>query len=214
MSPPDLSRLHALSASLRLTGQAMAAQRERFQRLAKRSENGIAKPAIVADQLFQTPAALAERLVSLLGNIRGLSVLEPSAGLGRLADELHRAGAGEIQAVEVNGQCSEMLRSRSWLKVKTADFLETSPAGLGLFDVVAMNPPFRRGTDIKHIRHALQFLMPQGVLAGLCYGGEKQKAALQPLSSHWEEIGRGAFRESGTETSTFLFTIYKAGLTA
>jgi 2-polyprenyl-3-methyl-5-hydroxy-6-metoxy-1,4-benzoquinol methylase len=208
LSAPDLSRLHALAALTRASGQALREQAPRFQAIKDRRA---APPrVVVAHQLFQTPPTLAARLVSLLGDITGLSVLEPSAGLGRLVDECHRAGAGDVVAVDIAPACVASLQaSRPWLDVKMADFLTLSPSDLGLFDAVAINPPFTMRSDIRHTLHALQFLKPGGVLAGICMSGSHRERDLRPQCSSWELIPAGTFRESGTEVETALFTIHK-----
>lgn len=207
-SPPDLSRLQSLAALTRASGQALREQAPLFQAIKERRD---ALPrVVVAHQLFQTPATLAVRLVSLLGDLSGQSVLEPSAGLGRLVDECRRAGAGDVVAVDIAPACVASLQaSRPWLEVKLADFLALSPSNLGLFDAVAINPPFTMRSDIRHTLHALQFLKPGGVLAGICMSGGHREKALRPQCSSWEVIPAGAFQESGTEIETVLFTIHR-----
>jgi SAM-dependent methyltransferase len=209
MRPPDLSRLQALASLVGARGQEMRQHADRFKMIKERKTNGTAPRVVVAHQLFQTPEPLAARLVSLLGDVRGLSVLEPSAGLGRLADALFDAGARDIQAVEINADCVAVLNERPWLHVMHADFLAVTVGSLGYFDAVAMNPPFVRAIDIKHVQHALQFLKPGGRLAGICAGGPRQEREIQPLCDSWERLPPGAFTESGTEVATFLFSITK-----
>ncbi len=43
-----------------------------------------------------------------------------------------------------------------------ADFLAVTPDTLGTFDRILMNPPFERGADAEHVRHAFRFLTPGG----------------------------------------------------
>lgn len=204
IKPPDLSRLLSLRSRNTETRGEMQEQRERFQAIKDRT----ATKAVVAHQLFQTPEPLAMRLVTLLGDIQGLSVLEPSAGLGRLADALRAAGAAEVVGVEVAPQCVEVLRTnRPWLEVIQADFLTVQPDRTGQFDAIAMNPPFTMRSDIRHVLHARKFLLPGGRLAGICMAGPARERDLRPLCDTWEELPQGAFRESNTNVGTALFTI-------
>jgi 16S rRNA G966 N2-methylase RsmD len=206
IAPPDLSRLLSLRARSGETGQEMGELREKFQAIKRRE----APRVVVAHQLFQTPPSLAARLVDLLGDIRGLCCLEPSAGLGRLADELHARGAVEVVAVDVAPQCCETLsKGRQWLTVHHADFLTLSPDTFGRFDFIAMNPPFTMRADIRHIKHAVSFLLPGGILAGLCMAGSKREQELRPMCKTWEEVPAGTFKESNTGVATILFSIKK-----
>ncbi len=208
MKPPDLSRLLALRAQTQASGQDLAGYRERFQRIAQRHENGTAPRAVVAHQLFQTPAELAARLVALLPAFEGLSVLEPSAGLGRLLDALKPGKPGEVVAVEFAAACvAELHRRDDLAAVHHGDFLQMQPGVLGMFDRIAMNPPFTTRSDIKHILHARRFLMPGGTIAALCMDTHHRETALRPLAATWEKIPAGAFKESNTGVPTVLLTI-------
>lgn len=209
MQPPDLTRLRSLAARLGGVRSEMQDLAPRFEALRDHKTNGSLPRVVVAHQLFQTPKPIAERVADLLGDITGLSVLEPSAGLGRLADALRDRGAGEIQAVDSSPRCCEVLKSRPWLKVTHADFLECQPEQLGLFDVVAMNPPFTMRSDIKHILHATRFLIPGGRIAGICMSGCHREEQLRPLCDSWEILPAGTFRESGTDVETVLFSLRK-----
>lgn len=207
-APPDLSRLLSLRSRLHESREDLAQHRERFQRIANRHENGTAPRAVVAHQLFQTPPALAARLASMLGNIKGLSVLEPSAGLGRLLDALAPYEPGEVVAVDQSPQCVTELHKRRDLKeVHHGDFLTFKPETLGLFDVVAMNPPFTMRSDIRHILHAREFLFPGGTLAALCMDTTQREDKLRHLCATWEKIPAGTFRSEGTEVPTVLLTM-------
>lgn len=208
LAPPNLSRLLDLRRRVADAADTLAADRERFQRLAQRKENGTAPRAVVSHQLFQTPETLAARLVALLGPLEGKAVLEPSAGCGRLVRELLKAGASEITAVDVSPDCVGVVRSLVTTAVH-ADFLTQTPATLGMFDAIAMNPPFTRKADLAHIKHAMQFLFPGGKLAGLCFGTDHRREVLQPLAAEWHEIPAGTFRKEGTDVPTFLFLINK-----
>lgn len=198
-----LDALRGLSVETTLKEAMMSEMRPRFHALRDRE-----KPrAVSAFQLFQTPAPLARRLVSLLALKPGETVLEPSAGLGRILDELPEGV--EAVAVEVNRDCAaELFRAdRDCCRVVEADFLTLTPETLGSFSAVAMNPPFHLRADIRHTLHALRFLRPGGRLAGICMAGPARERELRPLCSIWETLPRGTFRAEGTDVETILFTI-------
>lgn len=174
---------------------------------------------VSAPQLFPTPAALAARVIDAADIRIGMRVLEPSAGTGNLLAALpgvmpfgeKRQTALDVVAVELSRTLADGL-ARSGLagQVRCADFLACSDE-LGLFDRVVMNPPFVRGADIAHIRHALRFLRPGGRLVAICANGPRQREALLPLvedsGGTWEELPEGAFGQAGTSVRTALLTI-------
>lgn len=184
-------RLHALRMENDATGYAMEEMRPRFQKLAARHENGTAPRAVSAYQLFQTPPELAARLVALVGT--PARALEPSAGLGRLLDALPPC---ETVAIEKAPQCAGELfqQDRPGVKILQRDFLTVTPAEIGQFDAVAMNPPFHMRDDIRHILHAVEFLRPGGKLAALCLDTPHREKALRHIAATWERIPAGAFR--------------------
>jgi len=204
----------------------MAGMRPRFEGLRTRHEDGTAPRAVSAFQLFQTPPALAARLVELAGIKPGDTVLEPSAGLGRLVDPILAAlkGSGKVLAVEVSPELSGELFAKYEdhpVQLFQRDFLTVSPpregnCGLILKDLpevrisaVVMNPPFHMRADVRHVLHALQFLGTGGTLAGLCLAGPHREKALRPLADHWEAIPAGTFKAEGTSVETVLFRITK-----
>ncbi|MFD2427391.1 hypothetical protein ACFSUK_02785 [Sphingobium scionense] len=73
------------------------------------------------------------------------------------------------------------------------DFLALDPAHYAPFDAVIMNPPFDRGRDCDHVRHALAFLKPGGVLVAIMsaraeYGEDQRHKALHRMIAGCEAI--------------------------
>ena len=211
MKTDTLHRLQSLRMENDAAKFAQEEMRPRFDALATRHENGTAPRAITVYQLFQTPADLAGRMVASLGDIEGKRCLEPSAGLGRLLDPLQAGNPAEIVAVETSPNCAgELFRqNREGVKLLQRDFLTVTPEEVGLFDAVAMNPPFHMRSDIRHILHALRFVRPGGILSALCMDTHHRETILRPLSSSWEKIEAGTFREAGTGIACILLTIKK-----
>lgn len=213
MKPPNLSRLIAARDDNDQHAAFMAMHSDRFEAYRTRHEDGTAPRAVSAYQLFQTPRPLAARMAELADLSPGLRVLEPSAGLGRLLDEIQQHKPSDITACEVSPDlCRELYNLNAPnVRILQRDFLETTGTNYGLaFDRIVMNPPFHMRADIRHTRHALTFLRPGGVLVGLCMATHHRAAALQPLADHWEEIPAGAFRKEGTGVATYLFRIRKS----
>lgn len=158
---------------------------------------------------------------------RRLRVLEPSAGNGALADPAREAGA-LVQCVEIDTGRAAVLRSKGY-QVREADFLALQPHDLpgGLFDGVIMNPPFDRGRDCDHVRHALQFVKPGGfVLAIMSARAElaedKRAASFRALiekecraPGRWwsdrlfQDLPEGSFAHAGTMVNTVTLCAWK-----
>lgn len=198
-------RLHALRMANDEKRAVMDAMAPRFERLRDRHTNGTAPRTIAVYQLFQTPPALAARMVELAEPRPGLEWLEPSAGLGRLLRPILATDPASVTASEVNTDLAgELFREFPQVSLWQGDFLERKPAPV--FDRVVMNPPFHLRSDLAHIRHALRFLRPCGVLVGLCLSGARRDE-LRPLADAWENIPAGTFRAEGTNVETILFRI-------
>ena len=206
MSPPDLSRLLAVKGRLAGIAGERGEIAGTFEKLAGRADNGTARRAVSAWQLFQTPEGLASRMVELLGVRPGQRILEPSAGLGRIVRPLLDAGA-EVVAVENSPDCAGVLYGLGErVRLLQRDFLSVTREDVGKVNGVAMNPPFHMRADIRHILHARE-VVDGGKLVALCMDTPERERVLRPLASHWERVPPGAFRESGTGVGTVLLKI-------
>ncbi len=156
-------------------------------------------------QFFETPPDVAKRVVEALGDIQGRRVLEPSAGRGALADLAKAAGA-DVVTVEAWDLNAKVLRDKGFI-VHEADFLQLTPADIGMFDAIVANPPFTRNADIRHVEHMLSFLKPGGVLSTITSAhwdtashatAARFKQWIADKGVYVEEIPAGAFKSSGT----------------
>lgn len=213
MNPID--RLLTLQVENDAAGVRMLQERPRFRLLAARHENGTAPKAITAFNLFQTPRPIAARMAEIVkAHVRpGARILEPSVGLGRLYEPFADVeGLRERWvAVENARECVRAVAAAlRRVEIHERDFLETTAADLGgEFDAVIMNPPFKHGRDVAHIRHALGMVRAGGVLVSLCYNGSKQNRYLKPIAGTWEVLPSGSFRTEGTNASVALVSIMK-----
>ena len=98
-----------------------------------------------------------------------------------------------------------MTREDQFATLKQGDFLAHDVNSLGgLFDCIIMNPPFKQGRDIKHIRHAITLLKSSGRLVALCANGPRQRRELEPLATIWTELPAGTFE--GTCVNAVMMT--------
>lgn len=159
---------------------------------------------LTAPQLFPTPPDVARRLVAVAGVDPGHRVLEPSAGTGAILAELSTTGGPVPIAVEINRELATALRQRYPLvSVRCADFLICN-GDLGTFDRIVMNPPFERGSDIRHIEHAMHFLKPGGRLAAVCAAGPRQQDFARAHDMEWIDLPAGTFADAGTNVNTAI----------
>lgn len=210
-----LNRLYALACENIEAGERLQQSAPRFLAYKDRHLLGTAPRAVTGFNLFQTPPGVAALMAAIVRPYLrdGSRILEPSAGLGRLVDPF-KLDAGTFrlrwEAVEEQAECVRALRRgyKELEKMREGDFLKTSCIDIGgPVDAVIMNPPFKQGTDIKHILHARSMLNPSGVLVSLCYDGVKQNRDLKPICDTWEVLPANSFKESGTGAGVVMLTM-------
>lgn len=201
-------RLRGLAEALAETAEDMQAERARMNRLA----GADARPVVVSSfNLFPTPPEIANRMAEAFDGFG--TVLEPSAGTGRLYEAVRRIDAQcDIDLIDISAECCEVLRRMKRARsldertdIRQADFL-TVPV-LPIYDAVIMNPPFKNGQDVKHIRHARAFLRPGGRLVALCANGPRQREHLRPIADEWFDLPAGSFRSEGTGVDVAMIVI-------
>jgi len=120
----------------------------------------------------------------------------------------HNPERGTVHAIEIDRRLAGRLQTEFPLtEVHCNDFLENVPDDFEPFDRILMNPPFERGSDITHIKHAAAMLNQGGKLVAICANGPRQREALQPMAAYWEDLPAGTFSEQGTGVNTALLVI-------
>ena len=173
--------------------------------------SGPVVPVVVvsADQLFPTPRELAARLCAFALDGARPRVLEPSSGTGVLVRAVleHTPGA-QVAALELNYNLAKATGA------ECCDFLEWSAPEP--FDAIVMNPPFSKGADVRHVRHAATMLAPGGRLAAVMSAGvtfrsdrlfREFREWADEAGGHIEPLPDDTFRECGTSVRTVLFTL-------
>lgn len=123
-------------------------------------------------------------------------ILEPSCGDGRILAAVWERGH-HVLGYEVHGGRAAEARAKG-LPVVTANFLEQPPAPV--FDRVVMNPPFYGRHYLHHVRHALKFLRPGGVLVAVLPATAWYDHG--ELKGDWTDLPVASFAESGTNVPT------------
>lgn len=170
-------------------------------------------------QFYWTPPAVIEAALETAGihrrdYYRGdrpqLRVLEPSCGDGRIMDAI-RARDFYCFGIEYHAGRAAEARAKGH-SVHLGNFLEQEPPSKPelLFDRVVMNPPFYGRHYVKHVRHALRFLKPGGILVAILPAtarydhGDLDDLAKRRWESGWSDLPAGSFAEAGTNVPTVL----------
>jgi len=128
-------------------------------------------------------------------------ILEPSCGDGRIMDAIRDRGH-RVFGIEYHAGRAAEARAKGH-NVLTANFLECPPKPE--YDIVVMNPPFYGRHYIKHVRHALKFLKPDGVLVSILPATAWYDHG--ELKGEWRDLPVGSFAEAGTNVPTGMIRI-------
>lgn len=157
---------------------------------------------------FPTPQPVIDKMIDLADIYAGMSVLEPSAGKGDIAEALRSYGH-KADVIEIRQSLQEILKLKDF-NIVGNDFLEHTEN----YDRIVMNPPFEKGQDVEHVRHAYSLLNPGGRLVSVMSEGPffnsqaKYVAFREWLSEtgYSEKLdsgsfqGKDSFRQTGTST--------------
>jgi predicted RNA methylase len=161
---------------------------------------------------FDTPDLLAEQIARIADVGAGMSVLEPSAGIGNLAKAVRQFEA-MVTCWEIDPKRAEALRGIAH-SLNVGDFLAAAPAPA--FDRVVMNPPFAGQADIDHVVHASKFLRQDGKLvaimsASVTFRENAKTQRFREFVAHRSGTIRAlpadSFKASGTSVNTCVVTL-------
>jgi hypothetical protein len=155
---------------------------------------------------FPTPQSVADEMVEAAGIEDGMSVLEPSAGWGHIAERIRESGA-DPDVIELSGDRRELLEAKGF-NVVGSDFMDMTGQQ---YDRIVMNPPFSDRRDAEHVRHAYTLLKPGGrVVAimgeGVFFGSDKKaqdfRDWLDSVGGTDEKLPAGSFMDPSLPVNT------------
>jgi len=184
---------------------------------------------------FETPSALASELCALADVQEGHACLEPSAGTGRIVEELAKYHPASIDMVEFDRTRAMRLvgeRLPGWVStyygtrftVISEDVMNVQPGSLWNchpVDRVVMNPPFTKvgvGDHLDHVQHAFELLKPDGCLVSVLprsvtFRQDKRHRAfwswVEQEHGTIEPLSDDSFKESGTSVRTCVLRLVK-----
>lgn len=162
-----------------------------------------ALPDVKSHQYYPTAAPLAARLLDEVAIQGGDTCLEPSAGMGGLADLMPKA---QTTCVEVSALRCRVLEAKGH-NVIEADFLQWAQDTASRYDVVVMNPPYSEGRAVAHLNAAAELVKAGGRLGAILPAGSDRKDLLPGWDCSWTGPHEGMF--TGTRISVMCLVAYK-----
>ena len=141
-------------------------------------------------QFYPTPESLAEIAVSLADIGDSDNCLEPSAGIGNLANLMPKDRTTCVEASKLH---CDILTAKEHYTIH-ADFLKWSGVK---YDRIVMNPPFDRNQWQAHLEHAAGMLANNGRLVAILPEGAPSKLTLSGFDLEWH----GPYNNQFTGTS-------------
>jgi len=165
---------------------------------------------------FPTPPDIAGQMLDLAVVRPGMTVLEPSAGHGAIADAIReRCPEAALTCIEINPTLSQLLETKGHtLHPDAHDFLALDEGEV--YDRVIQNPPFEGLADVEHVLAAYKHLKPAGRLVSVMsespFFRKDTKAVefrewLDDVGGWQVDLPAGAFAASGTGVKTRLVII-------
>ena len=156
-----------------------------------------------------TPDEVAVELIRLSDIGPGDLVLEPEAGIARIADKAKMAGA-IVHCCETVASFREYLQLKGYELIGD-DFLKCKPNPV--YKAAIMNPPF--SAECAHICHAYDFVQPGGVLTAVCCNRVQWKDSKEYTAfREWLDTKTHSFHDNPvkfemTGTATIILVIEK-----
>jgi len=172
---------------------------------------------------YPTPPAVAGALLKDVWISENSRVLEPSAGEGGIVMALLAAGAGWVDAIEVDPGRVRVLRQIRDSRVTVTEGNFLSMPVRTQYTHVVMNPPFYGTHWMQHVMHAFDFLANGGTLVAVLPvtaelgDSPKHEAFRAWADKHKGDQWRGVFSDlppesfasAGTRINTVKLTLHK-----
>ena len=170
---------------------------------------------------FPTPKGAVTTMLDKADIQPGHRVLEPSAGKGDIMDMIReKHPEAKLQGVEFAHSLKDVLDAKDH-NVEFGDFLDHAPEKP--YDRIVMNPPFEKGQDIEHLKHAVSMLAPGGRVVSIAgehaffAGDKKAVAAREWLDRMGADVTKmpagsfttksGAFRHTGVNSRMIVIDL-------
>lgn len=143
-------------------------------------------------QFYPTPESIAKDAVEMAEIGEHDQCLEPSAGIGGLADFMPK---DRTLCVEISELHSKILKEKGF-KVITGDFLKLADETNKRFDRIVMNPPFSEGRWKAHLDAACKLLNKNGKLIAILPSSAKGKELVKGFKHTYSNEYNGEFKST------------------
>ncbi|WP_257291415.1 DUF4942 domain-containing protein [Endozoicomonas sp. ONNA1] len=148
-------------------------------------------PEKQSHQFYPTPKVLAEHVIEHAGIQDGDKCLEPSAGLGALAELM----PADTDCVELSELHCKVL-SEKGLRAINDDFLKWSTQTSNRYDRIVMNPPYAKGQALSHLTAALSVLKKSGSVVAILPASMRGRE-FPGFCCTWSEVLEDQFKDAG-----------------
>jgi hypothetical protein len=164
------------------------------------------KGSSVGFDYFPTPKSVSSKMAEMAEIQPNMTVLEPSAGNGNIADAIKDAGVMP-DVIEISSTLSDILKAKGYNLVGS-DF---DTFNTKTYDRIIMNPPFSNGADADHIRHAYTLLNSGGRIVAIAGEGifirNDKKAQdfrnwIYEVNAEVEKLPEGTFQDKTLYSTT------------
>lgn len=160
---------------------------------------------------FPTPKPLIEKMFEMCKVYEGETILEPSAGLGHIAQEIkEKYPKNDLSVIEFNYSLWEVLEKKGF-NAEHMNFISSSHK----YDVIFMNPPFEKNQDIEHVKHAFSLLNNGGRLVAIMAGNKGNSNKITQefnefVNNHgyMDDNEEGSFKSAFNSTGVSTITVY------
>ena len=198
-SPAALVLRSLMEQSETTEDKAIKIEREKAQSI----EDAIDKVRFVKiPGFFPTPKPVIDKMLDLADIYAGMSILEPSAGMGDIAEALKSFGHNP-DVIEIRHSLREILKMKDF-NIVGEGFLEYTRKA---YDRIIMNPPFEKGQDIEHVVHAYNLLKSGGRLVAIMSEGtfSNSQRKFQDFRAWLGDVGYSEKLEQGSFTGKDSF---------
>jgi hypothetical protein len=150
-------------------------------------------------QFYPTPACLASMVADMAAIGDNHTVLEPSAGLGAIAEHLPK---DRTTCVEISKLHCKVLESKGFNTV-CEDFLRWNPPTK--FDRICLNPPFSDNRDKEHLLKAVSLATQEGKIVAILPASRRNKSLVEGWTHEWSEVFDNRFE--GTQVAVVILVL-------
>ncbi len=164
-------------------------------------------------QYFPTPVPVIELMLAVSEVKEYDHILEPSAGRGDIPAVLKEQGyPGTIDVCEYMDLNRSVLEKIRNVNIVGRDFLKYTAHN---YSLILMNPPYSKGQDRMHFRHAYSILQDEGRVCCLFPSSIHTYTEFMDWiylhdSAHVQDLGTGHFK--GTSVGTTIVYIKNEGI--